>query len=1106
MRTTQHFGHHGIGVNYYLDGVNGDNYFSGTPNAAKKSLNGIFNHSDYKPGDNIFIVNTVTADGNNALDWNGQQYSHVTIYRYPGGHPLNPSSSEAFVYTGYDEYNPGNMGFAGTLINVETSMDMHGIILDGFENIRATMTESSEPNSIYVDDDLFVTPTAPLVSIAENATLTMYGQSQLQWNYSNCNGGAVNNVYLATANSVVQIGTLDPNDLLGALSSSSSIGVTKGNWGQYYYTPIAYSDGGDDYLSYLLLNENTAQAQDYQIFDDGLYYHLLSLNNTVGFEPSYNYLFWVGTWATAVHEKPTDFNPSNIDSPEDLAWVISVVNGLNGEDAEPDTDFTITDDIDMAANIWVPIGTSTNPYTGTFDANGHNITGIHSPLNSENMGMFGTITGDGTVENMTLIVDFTGGNSVNMGSVAAVMDGGTISNVEAGGTIIGATTTTTIGGIVADNSGGTVHSSFAVNTITAVDTTTHIGGFIGDNAGDLINSYANTTMSGSNHIGGLVCQNKGRVENCYSVIGDQTFPAFADENIPAAPKGINYCYTDNNANGYVKIIREGSNLRGHGTYSTTQNTHTYGYMYWDNTVSVESGQANPFKVDAIKYANNQIGRWPGLLSTLEHWVDSINGNTSLFPDITFTKWLRPTTKYINDDLPVLCFPRDNCMITIDSEGKALHYGPFDGNSHSTYISRGTYPVDGGLGNQGFGQEPQEPEDDNTSNNGVDNILEDYEHMSGYLFVYDNAINVERVPNENLFVFINEDVVFKQAADAGEFINTQVGVSFDNSCGTAKDFFGNDLTYDWHMLSTPLANAPLGISYNSNAQNWWETGDNTQVTSVSHSYMPDGSGNDHHWDFYSFYEPEYHWINLKRNSSSHHHYDAPHDFIDYTNEDIVVPGKGYMTAIDKDMYLCNDGTLNGPTNPVSVKLTKRSHEPGTEELGFNLLGNPYQAYLDVNGFLGRNNLSSYWVYIAESNNYIAGNADASSNPVLPSATLHPHQGFFVLASSDGQTVNFDYSTMALSNPEENSYFRGGKVNYPLVNLFVADDNGMKDLTVIEFNRPKTGGSMKMRAVNNANFELAAFNDGERYSILFTEKDVKRVPVTFITREDGEFTMT
>jgi hypothetical protein len=819
------------------------------------------------------------------------------------------------------------------------------------------------------------------------------------------------------------------------------------------------------------------------------------------------------TWATTVTTLAAatpgyseSGNNITISNANGLAWLISTVNGLNGQSTVlSGKTITLTDDVDMSEHAWVPIGTTERPFTCTFDGNGHLIKGVTCSTEFQHKGLFGYVSGAANIQNVVVQAELTG-NSLTTGAIAGTFAStGTISNVEGAGTLTGGALTTSMGGLVGNNTGGTIHSSFAVNTITSANATTQVGGLVGNNTGDLLNCYANATISGTGQVGGLVGTNTGTVENCYSVIGSQTFPSFAYLNSGT----IKLCYAENGVDNYVGSTGTSGTLSGHGNFTATDPTHTYGYMYWDNTVTVAEGQTNPCVVDTIKYTDTQIDRWPGLLSTLEYWVDSINNNTAVLPDITFTKWLRPTTKYINDDLPVLCFPKDNCLITIDSEGKALRYGPFDGKSHSAYMSREVRDGSDGFGNQGFGQEPHDTTEGggDEPGNGVDGLLEDYENMSGYLFVYDNAIDVERVPGEDLYVFINEDVAFKQAEGAGEFINTQVGVSFDNSCGTATDFFGNTLAYDWHMLSTPLADALLGFSYSNDSINPW-TMDNQahQVTGVANSYLPDGTGNVANWDFYSFYEPEYHWINMKRNSASHHHYDAPYDHIVYENEDALVAGKGYMAAIKKDSYLCNTGTLNGPANPVSITLTKISHEPGIEELGYNLLGNPYQAYFNVNKFLGNNNLSSYWVYIAESDNYVAGNADASENPVLPSATLHPHQGFFVLANSDGQTVNFDYDEMALTEPVSESYFRGDKVNYPLVNLFATSEKGKKDLTVVEFNRPEFGGSYKMRAINNADFELSAYANNSRYSILFTEKGTEKVPVHFRTNEAGTFTMT
>lgn len=180
------------------------------------------------------------------------------------------------------------------------------------------------------------------------------------------------------------------------------------------------------------------------------------------------------------------------------------------------------------------------------------------------------------------------------------------------------------------------------------------------------------------------------------------------------------------------------------------------------------------------------------------------------------------------------------------------------------------------------------------------------------------------------------------------------------------------------------------------------------------------------------------------------------------------------------------------------------EEPTKDWGFNLLGNPYQAYLNMKSFLNTNGLSSYWVYIAEQNKYVAGNVEASENDAIPSATLHPHQAFFVWTGTDNKKVDFKYS-MASATPDDYSYFRGNKVNYPLVNLFAVDEKGQRDLAVIEFNRPQTGGSRKMRAMDNSDFRLSAHLDNTDYCILFAEESVERIPVHFVTKNEGTFTL-
>jgi len=707
--------------------------------------------------------------------------------------------------------------------------------------------------------------------------------------------------------------------------------------------------------------------------------------------------------------------------------------------------------------------------------------------------MFGIAEG-ATIQNVIAQCTFDG-IANNYGTIAGTMKGGTISNVEAAGTLTGdATYAQHIGGLVGvTEAGTTIQSSFAVNDITAQRDETVIGGLVGTNNGNLYNSYANTTLNGTTNtvMGGLVGENNagGVVENCYSVRQSDDIQAFAAVN----NGNINYCYF--NKNNDVELEQVNYHPTGTGTllkpgyYAMVPKTGIYGYMYYDNIVHDIDGGSPYIPTEKMSYANGRIDKWPGLLSVLNQWVDGHEG---------YTSWLRPTTKSINQDLPVLTFETGNAMGTTD--GKFLRY------SVTT-----------------------------ETNNGLDDLLEYYGGKTSYIFLYGNATNVANVPGQRTNVFVNEDAVLLQKQGAkGDFINTTVGVTFDNSDHGqhSKDFWGNTLKYDWHLMSTPLKDAKLGITYEdyTTDYNYWEhtDTDKAQAVSVANSYLPDTERADMNaawpfaWDFYTYYEPQYHWINFKRNINSHHHYDEPHGSIPYSGfeqnaaeeQGNLIQGRGYMAAIDKDTYLSNTGTLNN--GPVTIKLTAdapnddASPEFFTYDKGSNLIGNPYQAYLDLDAVAfgtskGGTGYTKFYIYDAEQGIYVPYTVTQSKNTATPSRYIHPHQAFFVVTDSDDD-FTFTYD-MATASTDEGSYFRGDdRVNYPLVNLFVENEQGNRDLAIIEFNRPAIGGAEKINNLRNANFKIAAYLEGKNYGLLFAPEGTQRVPVHFRTYEESTYTLT
>ena len=1098
------------------------------------------------------MVNTVTVD--KPETWNGARFNSVNMYRYPGMHELSTGEY------GTTETNPA---FTGKLVDVKNELTLRGIVMDGMY-AEATAASHAETQNIYPSDqgcNFNGESVAPMINVADGGRVNLKDGVILQNNYNttatatetNLPGGALSvqyggtarmnvdakitnninalgggiwvdgslivsdliminnnkvgtatnsrqsNVWLTEATDdqakanvhykVVQIGTSSTTDEYGPIDSEAKIGVDKEDWSNTIdgFMPVVYAEDGtqlgttEDYLE-APYQANQADAGEGIIFHDKAKYKLEKYTDD-------HYLFWISTWIQAQDHQPTASEEDggvawagigNITTANQFAWLISLINGENGCTADDFSGKTIVvnNDLDLKASIWVPI----ENFKGTLEGNGHVIKGLNSPLVKTDMGMFGTTNG-ATISDLIAKVDFSG-DAENVGTLIGTMTNTTLSNVEAAGDLEGKSHTKNMGGLVGKVVSGTIHSAFSVNEMTTSASTTVMGGLVGTNAGNLYNSYAHTTLSGATKTGGLAGVNDGRVENCYAVVGTQTFPAFANTNNGT----ITICYADN-ANGYVTTSGDNAQLTGHGTYDAVLGRKAIGYMYDDNKVTA----TNDYVVSEISYDGGKIDKWPGLLSSLNQWVKAKNAG--------YSSWNRPITQTLNGDLPVLAFPKDNCLGNYATEdGKMLRYSAYD-------LTEG-----------------------NTFNNGLDNLLTAYTNQTANIFLYGNATKVENVPTANVNVFINEDAVLlqKQGSKAGDFINATVGITFDNSCGSADDYFGNTLEYDWHLMSTPLADAKLGITYaDVEEHNYWpaET-DKGQALTVENSYMPNMTRADVNsdwsakWDFYTYYEPYYHWINFKRNIKSHHHFDDPHENIPYNgfeqttdkdNQGNLIKGRGYMMAINQDSYLNQTGTLNN--GQVDIPLTMSGSLPEQEtpskDWGSNLVGNPYQAYLDLNIVASENGMNTsregFYVYDADNGVYGPYMTNASENFAIPSQYIHPHQAFFVVTTTEKPNFKFTYD-MATATSNGTSFFRGGtQPRYPLVNIYVENERGNRDLAVIEFNRPVLDGVRKVNNLRNANFKVSAYLEGQNYGLVFVPEGTQKVPVHFRTTEDGTFTM-
>ncbi|MCC7574070.1 LamG domain-containing protein [Candidatus Woesearchaeota archaeon] len=165
------------------------------------------------------------------------------------------------------------------------------------------------------------------------------------------------------------------------------------------------------------------------------------------------------------------------------------------------------DTVNWVGGGFEPIGTSLEAFTGVFDGQGFNVSGlfINRPSSSE-QGLFGFVDG-GIIRNVGLInVNITGDD--NVGGLVGWNDG-SVSKSFVIGSVIGSSD---VGGLVGQNE----DSIFDSYSRASISSTTNVGGLVGhNNGGQISRSYSSGLVSGSTNTGGLVGSNSGSVSNSF---------------------------------------------------------------------------------------------------------------------------------------------------------------------------------------------------------------------------------------------------------------------------------------------------------------------------------------------------------------------------------------------------------------------------------------------------------------------------------------------------------------------------------------------------------------------------------------------------------------
>ncbi|MBQ7405031.1 MAG: hypothetical protein IJV90_01265, partial [Candidatus Methanomethylophilaceae archaeon] len=412
-----------------------------------------------------------------------------------------------------------------------------------------------------------------------------------------------------------------------------------------------------------------------------------------------------------------DSSEYEIGSPQELAGLAQLVNGGN-----PFNGVTVTleSDIDLTGSEWTPIGDGVrsgsgftgDAFSGTFDGNGHTISGLSVPdsySGDSAAGLFGIVSG-GTVKDLTLadvsisipqgelVGSVAGmlcnGSTVSGCTVGAAGDGSTVSGAKGVGGVVGRITISStvsgctnnavvqgsgsnIGGIVGAAYYTEVGSSMEVSDCTnngKVSGQLGVGGIVGLSSADISDCTNTAAITSSGYsVGGIA----GEQKNAGSIIGC-TNTADITNTVPSA-------YGSGGIVGWVRYSTE----TGYGLHEVIaiRTNDNYGRVSGGNDAGGivgtlynygrVSGNINTAaSLSATSFSAGVVGNYQSIGTTVPSLVSgnnwaSVTGNASSTPiqDITGTN----KDLYVYNNDPSRCSVSrnvTNMVASVDGVGYA----------------------------------------------------------------------------------------------------------------------------------------------------------------------------------------------------------------------------------------------------------------------------------------------------------------------------------------------------------------------------------------------------------------------------------------------------
>lgn len=508
---------------YYLSGSFGDNSAGLTDH--EKSYTEL---SDSTKIANLFGARSAFAAKNaqTSYPYNLQTSLKLTAYEYPGLAALDhygdwgaTFKSGSLVY--YEQYGDGSHSFSGGNLSMAFQP---GAVEDGYAiAVKAgdNMSGVTITYTYLTADGTKTTKEVAYTTTSANQTIVSYTDES----------GTKETYYLLKLPDEIVNTVYAAGNFYQELSfQSSSTGNQDELSGTYYYNPhFAETVLSEEDVSGLNVSDLSALASEVQVRTPR---HLYMLGEYEAyFSSSHRYHFSQG---------------------EDLDYSIysgySLFNGgvFAGQS---------------------PIGRSASePFTGTYNGNGHTIKNVTVETDKNYVGLFGYSTG--TIDSVAYLVPKTGlpaksvtGHTANLYYGGLVgCNGGLISNCAVSGVSMKldaySYSTVYAGGLVGQNA-GQIRESAAASTGITVDTTlsnAYIGGFVGANStsGTISSSYAVARISairaqtGTVNASGFAGDSRGSIRDSYAAADLQT--GGGADTYGFCPTSTTNCYYLNDGN------------------------------------------------------------------------------------------------------------------------------------------------------------------------------------------------------------------------------------------------------------------------------------------------------------------------------------------------------------------------------------------------------------------------------------------------------------------------------------------------------------------------------------------------------------------------------